>query len=68
MISDGDVDILQLGRAPLLDPDYAGTLVLDFQPPYPSAIHFCCFQITQFMVFLHSSQNTLTQFLTKQRP
>lgn len=55
------VGSLQPGRGPSLEPDHAGTLLLNFEPPERWAVHFCCLSARQSLAFCYSSLNWLRQ-------
>ena len=46
-----EVSSLEPGRQPSPEPDHAGTLILDFQPPEPWEISFYCVEATQSVIF-----------------
>ena len=46
-------------RGPSIEPNYVGILILDFQPPEPWEINFCCLLPTQSVASFYSSPNQL---------
>ena len=50
---------VQPRRGPSIEPNYAGILILDFQPPELWEINFCCLLPAQSAVFCYSSPNQL---------